>query len=56
MNERWVDGSPDTELGNKITKGGEIGGDKGESIFITWKFIILKRKKPPKNNGTMQIW
>jgi hypothetical protein len=39
-----VDGPPDTGPGNKRrTKGGEIGGDKGESIFITQQSIILRR-------------
>lgn len=48
-----MDGSPDTEPGNKgKTKGGEIGGDKGESIFITWQSIILRRREPQR---TMEL-
>lgn len=35
MRDGWMDSS-ETKPGNKRTKGGEISGDKGESIFITW--------------------
>ena len=31
---------------------GEIGGDKGESIFITWQSIILRRREPQR---TMEL-
>lgn len=40
------------EPGNKRGKGGEIGGDKGESIFITWQSIILRRREPRR---TMEL-
>lgn len=44
-----MDGSPNTGPGNKRrTEGGEIGGDKGESIFITWQSIILRRREPQR--------
>lgn len=57
MRDGWMD-SPDTKPGNKrrtTSKGGEIGGDKGEAFFITWQSIILRRKEPKEKQNYADI-